>query len=107
MRAKMVAVNQVEIRDRDGYVVGSSPTAIEAGEPEFAYCVHRADLHDALLSRLPATQLHLGHRLASIREVADRTEAIFENGRRIHAGLIVGADGLRSIVRTYLDCDAR
>ena len=103
IRPKMVAVNQVEIRDRDGYVVGTSPTAIEAGEPEFAYSIHRADLHDALIARLSPTRLHLGHRLASIHDVPDHAEATFENGRRIHARLIVGADGLRSMVRTYLD----
>jgi salicylate hydroxylase len=103
LRSKMVAVNQVEIRDSRGRFVGAIPTAVEPGEGEFAYAVHRADLHDALVSQLRPEQLHLGHRLASVRNLPDHAEATFENGNRLRARLIVGADGLRSIVRTLLD----
>ena len=103
LKPKMVAVNQVELRGQGGHILGTAPTAIEAGEPEFAYCVHRADLHDALTSRLPPERLHLGHRLASIHNLSDHAEATFENGHRIHARLVVGADGLRSVTRTFLD----
>lgn len=103
LRPKMVAVNQVQIRGRGGNILGSAPTAIEAGEPEFAYCVHRADLHEALMSRLPKERLHLGHRLEAIDNLSDHAEASFENGRRIRARLLVGADGLRSVTRSFLD----
>ena len=103
LRPKMVAVNQVEIRDQAGSILGAMPTAIEPGESEFSHCVHRADLHDALISKLPPERLHLGHRLARIETGAGNAEAIFDKGRAIRARLIVGADGLRSIVRTYLD----
>jgi 2-polyprenyl-6-methoxyphenol hydroxylase-like FAD-dependent oxidoreductase len=40
LRSKMVAVNQVEIRDSRGRFVGAIPTAVEPGEGEFAYAVH-------------------------------------------------------------------
>ncbi len=100
---KMVALNKVEVRDRSGTVLRVAPTAVEAGEAEFAYCVHRADLHDALIATLPPGRLHLGHRLASIKTKSDHAEALFENGNRIRYPLIVGADGLRSTVRTFLD----
>ena len=103
LRPKMVAVNQIEIRDHTGSILGATPTAIEAGESEFAYCVHRADLHEALLSKLSPERLHLGHRLVRIDYTGDHAEATFENGRRARTRLIVGADGLRSIVRTCLD----
>jgi salicylate hydroxylase len=101
--SKIVAVNQVEIRDRHGKVLGAIPTAVEPGEGEFAHCVHRADMHDALVSKLPTGRLHLGHHLASVRNRPDHAEARFDNGNRIRARLIVGADGLRSVVRAMLD----
>jgi salicylate hydroxylase len=103
LRSKMVAVNQVEIRDSKGVVRATIPTAIDAGENDFVHCVHRADLHDALISRLRPGQLHLGHRLTSVQNRSDHAEATFDNGCRVRARLIVGADGLRSIVRGRLD----
>jgi salicylate hydroxylase len=103
LRSKMVAVNQLEMRDSQGKILGAIPTAVEAGEGEFAYCAHRADVHDALVSQLRPERLHLGHRLASVRNRPGHAEAIFEHGGRIRARLIVGADGLRSVVRTLLD----
>ena len=101
--SKMVAVNQVEIRDSRGRILGAVATAVEPGEGEFAYCVHRADLHHALVSQLRPEQLHLGHRLKYVNNGPDYAEASFENGSRIRARLLVGADGLRSMVRTLLD----
>ncbi len=103
VRGKMVSVNTVELRDKTGTVLGTAPTAVEAGEAGFVYSVHRADLHDALIARLQPELLHLGHRLTSVENISDHAEATFQNGRTINARLIVGADGLRSIVRTSLD----
>ena len=77
--------------------------AVENGEAEFAHSVHRADLHDALVARLQPGSLHLDHRLTSIVNGLGHAEATFQNGRTIHARLVVGADGLRSVVRTLLD----
>lgn len=100
LRPKLAAVNVMEIRARTGSVLNVAPAATEAGE---THCAHRADVHNALISKLSAARLHLGHRLVSIENGFDYAEATFENGRRIRARLIVGADGLRSIVRTLLD----
>ncbi len=103
VRSKMVGVNTVEIRDKAGIVLGTTPTAVEDGEAEFAFSVHRADLHDALVARLQPGSLHLGQRLISVANEAEHAAATFEGGRTVHARLIVGADGLRSTVRTLLD----
>jgi salicylate hydroxylase len=103
LRPKMVEVSEVEVRDGRGSILGSTPTAVEEGEAKSAFSVHRADLHDALASKMSRTRLHLGHRLASLENGSSHAEAAFENGRRIQARLIVGADGLRSIVRTLFD----
>ena len=103
LQPKTVMVDKVELRDSKGRIRGEAPTAIEAGEAEFAYCVHRADVHDALMSQLWPKRLHLGHRLASVDTRSGYAEAVFDNGRHIRARLIVGADGLRSTVRAVLD----
>ena len=66
------------------------------------YSFHRADLLDALASKLDHSRIHLGHRLTGLEERSDRTVLAFENGARVEAEYVVGADGVRSVVRHAL-----
>jgi len=65
------------------------------------YQCHRADVHTLLARALPR-RLHLGHRLVGIEERGDRVEARFDNGARVTADIVVGADGIHSAVRRAL-----
>jgi salicylate hydroxylase len=67
--------------------------------------VHRGDFIDALVAALPDGMLKLGHRLASIEDHGDRATATFANGVSVSADLIIGADGIRSQVRSQLFSD--
>src|SRR5262245_14106553 len=66
------------------------------------YSFHRADLLDALASRLDHAKIHLGHRLTGLEERSDRTVLVFANGARVEAEYVIGADGVRSVVRHAL-----
>jgi salicylate hydroxylase len=66
------------------------------------YQMHRADLHSALAERVPADRLHLGHRLTGLVDHGDRVEARFAHGDRVEVDVLVGADGIRSLVRSIL-----
>ena len=66
------------------------------------YSFHRADLLDTLASGLDHSTIHLGHRLASIEEMSDRTVLSFANGARVDAEFLIGADGVRSVIRQAL-----
>jgi salicylate hydroxylase len=50
----------------------------------------------------PAERIHLGHRLVGLVERGAGVEAWFENGARLTADLLVGADGIHSAVRAAL-----
>jgi salicylate hydroxylase len=67
--------------------------------------VHRGDFIDTLVAALPDGMLKLGHRLASIEDHGDRATATFANGVSVTADLIIGADGIRSQVRSQLFSD--
>jgi salicylate hydroxylase len=65
------------------------------------YQCHRADVQTMLAQALPQ-RLHLGHRLVDLEERGDRVEARFDNGTRVAADVVVGADGIHSTVRRAL-----
>jgi salicylate hydroxylase len=64
--------------------------------------VHRADLLAIIASGFVAGRIHLGHRLAGLNDTGDRAEAWFENGARVEADVVIGADGINSTVRAAL-----
>ncbi|MGK5742290.1 FAD-dependent oxidoreductase [Micromonospora sp. URMC 103] len=70
--------------------------------------VHRAELHRVLHERAVAEGVVIEHgrRLVDVRESADGVTARFADGGTATAELLVGADGIRSTVRTLIDPDA-
>src|ERR1700752_3200195 len=56
-------------------------------------CMHRADLHDALLSALPAESIHLGKRLAGLDTRVGGVVLTFADGSTAQADAVIGADG--------------
>ena len=66
------------------------------------YSFHRADLLDALAAGIDPARIHLGHRLKSVEEGADGIGLVFENGNRVEAQYVIGADGVKSVLRQAL-----
>jgi len=91
-------------RWQDGRTLLRTPIA-EAMEAAFGaphYQMHRADVLQTLVDALPSDRLHTGHHLTGFVDRGDRVEAQFENGARIDADVLVGADGIHSTVRRLL-----
>ncbi|MEO3746334.1 FAD-dependent monooxygenase [Plantactinospora sp. B5E13] len=66
------------------------------------YTVHRADLHRCLRALLPDDPVRLGRRCRSVSERPDGVELGFDTGEGHRADLVVGADGIHSVVRAAL-----
>lgn len=66
------------------------------------YGIHRADLQRVLGAALGGAGLHLGHRLAGLDSRGDGVALAFTNGRTVEADVVVGADGVRSMVRRWV-----
>jgi salicylate hydroxylase len=64
--------------------------------------IHRGDFIDALISVLPEGMVRLGHKLEKIEDKGDRSVLTFTNGETVEADLVVGADGIKSVVREQL-----
>ena len=65
--------------------------------------MHRADRLSIIASGFPAERVHLGHHLVGLHDAGERVEAWFDNGGRASAGVLVGAYGIHSTVRTLTD----
>ncbi|KAL2810152.1 hypothetical protein BJX63DRAFT_328766 [Aspergillus granulosus] len=71
------------------------------------YLVHRADLHGALKARaLKAAELHTGCNIIDIDISTDRPSVTLDDGRVFEGDLLIGADGLNSIVRKAIAPEA-
>ena len=66
------------------------------------YTFHRADLLDALASGLDHRAIHLDHRLTGLAERSDGILLAFANGTEVEAEIVIGADGVRSVIRQAL-----
>lgn len=69
-------------------------------------CAHRARLHEALRGLLTPDTLELGRGLARYAESSDGVTVTFDDGATRKVDLLVGCDGLRSVVRAQLLGDA-
>ena len=65
-------------------------------------CMHRADLHDALLSVLPREIIHLDKRLVGLDQAAGGVTLSFADGTTARADAVIGADGVHSLVRDLI-----
>jgi 2-polyprenyl-6-methoxyphenol hydroxylase-like FAD-dependent oxidoreductase len=88
----------------DGRTLLRTPLA-DAMEAAFGsphYQMHRADVLEALVDAIPPERIHVAHALVGFADRGDRVEAEFQNGARIAADVLVGADGIHSAVRRIL-----
>src|SRR6202051_2231953 len=65
-------------------------------------CVHRADLHAALASAVPADTIHLGKKLVGLDQKSGQVTLVFADGTHAQADAVIGADGVHSLVRELI-----
>ncbi|NES26712.1 FAD-dependent monooxygenase [Micromonospora terminaliae] len=72
------------------------------------HAMARADLYRALTAEALAegVKVEYGRRLVGAEEGRDGVTAVFADGSTAHADVLIGADGIRSTVRTLIDPSA-
>lgn len=108
LRAVAVAPTAIEMRRwDDGTLLQRTPLGDlcrrRFGAPY--YTVHRADLHGSLLSLVPPERVHLATRCVAVMHSANQAQLQLPDGTTIAADLVVGADGIHSVVREQLAKD--
>ncbi|HEY6026849.1 MAG TPA: FAD-dependent monooxygenase [Pseudolabrys sp.] len=101
-RLRKIAFAPYSHLNRDAY---SGEVLRELPMPDTLYgapylCMHRADLHDALASAVPAETIHLGRKLVGLDQSGGgRVTVSFADGSKATADAVIGADGVHSTVR--------
>ena len=95
-----VELERIEVRDKRGGVL----QAIDLGEVRARFgqttvSVLRAELQAVLAEALTGGTLHLGKRCKGVRTSEKGAVALFDDGTEIEGDVLVGADGIRSVVR--------
>jgi salicylate hydroxylase len=87
---------------------GGEPIDISARptSPIKTYNVHRGEFLKLLANAQPDGTLHLGHRLSKAVETNDRVQLTFANGATVEADLVIGADGIHSVLQRELGLQA-
>ncbi len=106
VRAASLPVNLSEFRTRNGHkIAGSFLTASlerQLKTTPFLAMIHRAELVALLSSYLPAETAHYGFECVGAETQGSRAVVRFKNGHCDEADLVIGADGIRSAIRTTL-----
>lgn len=64
--------------------------------------IHRGVLQQILVDHLKSSELHLNHKLNKLVENEKGYSLQFENGKQVDSTVLLGADGINSIVRQIL-----
>jgi salicylate hydroxylase len=85
--------------------VGPATPTFSGGDQ--AYNVHRADLLKLLFDAQPRGSVVLGHRCVRLQEIDDGVRLSFANGGVAVADVVIGADGIRSVVQHEIGLQSR
>ncbi|WP_137127666.1 flavin-dependent oxidoreductase [Roseomonas sp. HF4] len=107
------ALDAVAVRTRDlrylnrfGQEIWSEPRGTWAGHEVPQFSIHRGRLHQvlwqAVRERLPRGSLVTGARLAGFRQDRSGVTARFADGSTARGAVLVGADGIHSVLRARL-----
>jgi 2-polyprenyl-6-methoxyphenol hydroxylase-like FAD-dependent oxidoreductase/acetyl esterase/lipase len=105
IRAVGVKPQSYDYRDlRSGKMLYQAPLGDEAADRYGApmYNIHRADLVQILSDAVPAEAKRFDARVAAVSQDADGVEVKLQDGETVRGDVLVGCDGIHSVVRQHL-----
>ena len=101
IKQRACSVDALTFRNSSGQRLGRYSMAARYAPTNFLM-MRRADVHWALLKDVPSGAVTWGLRVQSLHETADGVQVQFEDGSSETADLVIGADGVRSVVQRSL-----
>lgn len=101
----MPDADKYRILDPQGNILldeGNQSGKSQFGNPQFRPEIDRGALRDLLIDGLLPDTIVWDSQFVSMKEVDKRWEMQFKNGTTAVADIVIGSDGYRSLIRTYL-----
>jgi 2-polyprenyl-6-methoxyphenol hydroxylase-like FAD-dependent oxidoreductase len=103
VRSVAAPVERGEVRSWLGKLIAAMPIGeISRSLGASTVALHRADLHAALFKTLPPNALRSDSEFAGFAREGTEVVARFKDGREERGDLLVGADGIKSVLRSQL-----
>ena len=102
IRSQSLGGMQGGLRNPKGEVLVAIPTDELKKQIGTVTVMHRAELLEELAREVGPERLHLGRTCTGFEQDQDGVVARFHNGETARGDALIGADGLRSVVRTHL-----
>lgn len=101
-------MNVMQIRSQYGKVLSNMDMQKVKNTYGFTACmIHRSALHSVLLAQLASDTLVLGKKCRGFEQNGDAVTAHFEDGSSQSAHFLIGADGIKSVIRKQLQPHAK
>ena len=101
-------VSKTVLKNTQGETIRSSPASRyqeKYGQPLVTVWWWR--LQQILASKLPSDVIHLNHRCIGFKQDDSGVEIYFDAGSKVSADLLIGADGINSVIREFLIGDGK
>ncbi len=105
LRAKGQTLELMQLRSDSGETLSTLPTKLPRDD-RHGIAIHRYRLHETLLEGLDSAKILLGVSIQNFHGDHQRVHAVLSNGESVEVDYLVGADGLKSAIRSYVDPDA-
>ena len=103
VRQRSLRMSRSEMRTHEGrrivMTMDGDALARQFALPELLRMAHRADLIEALVSYVPQTSLQFGYECVGVDHIESRPRVRFAHGEGDEADVVLGADGIHSVVR--------
>ncbi|NEP02124.1 MAG: FAD-dependent monooxygenase [Symploca sp. SIO2E9] len=101
-------VSKTVLKNTQGETIRTNPASRfqdKYGQPLITVWWWR--LQQILVSKLPSESIHLHHRCVGFEQDDHHVSIYFENGEKVSADLLIGADGINSVIREALIGDGK
>ena len=94
------------VRDLDGNKLPVENWPQKPSPLGSTYAVHRGEFQLLLASKLPAERVHLGKRAVKVEQLEGHARITFADGTDVTADLVIGAEGIRTVVQEAVGVQA-